>query len=225
MSLGFKIILSGICCNFRNLLTLSVCWPSIPLRLTKTFAIFQYIRVFLSMTYSSHLFYLFCLRFGLSRWPNIRMRLRQSFAIFLTYFVCFFLTDMLCFFLTHIVLFFSMAFVLSFFVWVSPCLSDLTSGWDWGKVLPFSEHIPLFSAAPMDHKNIGTRMAPTTFCGYNLHPATWDSFLFEIAQLTWQNKSLFFDLCSYLVLFRFKIFQSKLHWSSTEYTQTCKGKN
>ena len=23
-------------------------------------------------------------------------------------------------------------------------------------------------AAPMDHKNIGTRMAPTTFCGYNL---------------------------------------------------------
>ena len=150
------------------------------------------------MTYSSHLFYLFCLRFGLSRWPNIRMRLRQSFAIFLTYFVCFFLTDMLCFFLTHIVLFFSMAFVLSFFVWVSPCLSDLTSGWDWGKVLPFSEHIPLFSAAPMDHKNIGTRMAPTTFCGYNLHPATWDSFLFEIAELTWQNKSLFFDLCSYL---------------------------
>ena len=196
-----------------------------PVEIDQNFCNFPTYSAFLSMTYSSHLFYLFCLRFGLSRWPNIRMRLRQSFAIFLTYFVCFFLTDMLCFFLTHIVLFFSMAFVLSFFVWVSPCLFDLTSGWDWGKVLPFSEHIPLFSAAPMDHKNIGTRMAPTTFCGYNLHPATWDSFLFEIAELTWQNKSLFFDLCSYLVLFRFKIFQLKLHWSSTEYTQTCKRKN
>ena len=41
----FKIILAGNC-NFRNLLTLSVCWPSIPLRLTKTFAIFQHIRLF-----------------------------------------------------------------------------------------------------------------------------------------------------------------------------------
>ena len=170
----FKIILAGNC-NFRNLLTLSVCWPSIPLRLTKSFAIFQHILFFFNNDiFHAFLFWRFTV--CLSLWPNIRMRLRQSFAIFLTYLVYFFLTDRLCFFLTHIFLFFSMAFVLSFFVWVSPCLSDLTSGWDWGKVLPFSEHIPLFSAAPMDHKNIGTRMAPTTFCGYNLHPPTWDFF-------------------------------------------------
>ena len=42
---------------------------------------------FLSMTYSSHLFYLFCLRFAvsLSCWPNIWMRLRLNFAIFPTF--------------------------------------------------------------------------------------------------------------------------------------------
>ena len=169
------------------------------------------------MTYS---FPLFCLRFtvSLSLWPNIRMRLRQSFAIFLTYFVYFFALICHVFFsLTYS--YFSrwhLFYIFVFFVWVSPCLSDLTSRWDWGKVLPFSEHIPLFSAAPMDHKNIGTRMAPTTFCGYNLHPATWDSFLFEIAELTWQNKSLFFDLWFLLGFVQIQDFPievaRELHW-------------
>ena len=112
-----------------------------------------------------------------------------------------FLTDMLCFFShSHILIFLDgIFFQFVFFVWVSPCLSDLTSGWDWGKVLPFSEHIPLFSAAPMDHKNIGTRMAPTTFCGYNLHLATWDFFCSKLPY--WHDRIKVYSLTFVLTWF------------------------
>ena len=43
-------------------------------------------------------------------------------------------------------------------------------------------------AAPMDHKNIGTRMAPTTFCGYNLS----GSHIFFLQKVS--EKSLVFVL-------------------------------
>ena len=124
MSLGFKIILSGICCNFRNLLTLSVCWPSIPLRLTKTFAIFQHIRLFYQWHIPRICFICFvwdsdCLAGLISGWDW-----DKALPYFWLILSVFFLTDMLCFFLTHIVLFFSMAFVFIFF-----CLSFAVSLW------------------------------------------------------------------------------------------------
>ena len=71
-------------------------------------------------------------------------------------------------------------------------------------------------AAPMDHKNIGTRMAPTTFCGYNLS-GSHIFFLQKVSEKVW---FLFWPWVSDFVLFSFlELEQMILHCGSRRFIE------